>query len=300
MEEKIKEIVSVFTKVPVDQIGPATPVGRSAMQSSILLHRMYARLAEEGLAVDNYGNIKVFADLLKYRSGQTSDLAVFERSGRTVPDGSGSAILDGSGHTISDGSGAAIPANGQSGLSGGYLSADLPARTHIRSFVAGANTSVPSSGIGIDIEEVSGLPLTNDFRKDEFYKMNFTATEIAYCILQPDPYSSFAGLFAAKEAIIKADGRDRFKVFNSIEIGHSPEGKPVYPGFELSISHAGKMAVAVAVPSGGSAALSQAPPTSGGQNPAVAGKGSPAAWLAVLALALSVIALLLVLTHWHE
>jgi phosphopantetheine--protein transferase-like protein len=283
MEEKIKEIVSVFTKIPVDQIGPATPIGRSAMQSSILLHRMYARLAEEGLAVDNYGNIKIFADLLTYGPGQTSGSAVSDRSGHAVPDGSGSAI----------------PANGQTGISGTSLSADLPARTNLPPVPAVMDTSV-TTGIGIDIEEVAGLPLTNDFRKEEFYKMNFTAAEIAYCILQPDPYSSFTGLFAAKEAIIKADGRYQFKIFNSIEIGHSPEGKPVYPGFELSISHAGKMAVAVAVPSGGNAALWQAPPASAGQTPAPVRKGSPAAWLAVLALALSAIALIIVLTHWHE
>jgi phosphopantetheine--protein transferase-like protein len=263
MEEKIKEIISVFTKIPVDQIGPATPIGRSTMKSSILLHRMYARLAEEGLTVDNYGNIKIFADLLAY------------------------------------GPGSAIPANGQTGISGTSLPADLPARTNLPSVPAVRDTSV-TTGIGIDIEEVAGLPLTNDFRKEEFYKMNFTAAEIAYCILQPDPYSSFTGLFAAKEAIIKADGQDRFKAFSSIEIGHSPEGKPVYPGFELSISHAGKMAVAVAVPAGGNAALWQAPPASAGQTPAPVRKGSPAAWLAVLALALSAIALLLVLTHWHE
>ena len=251
MEEKIKEIVSVFTKIPVDQIGPATPIGRSTMQSSILLHRMYARLAEEGLAVDNYGNIKIFADLLQY----------------------------GSGHAVPDGSGSAIPANGP-----------VPA-------VVDASSA---PGIGIDIEEIASLPRTNDFRKEEFYKMNFTAAEIAYCILQPDPYASFTGLFAVKEAIIKADGRYQHAVFNSIEIGHSPEGKPVHPGYDLSISHAGMMAVAVAVPSTGNSARSPEPGSPVWQTPAPGRKGSLASWLAALALALSAIALIIVLTHWHE
>ena len=102
------------------------------------------------------------------------------------------------------------------------------------------------AGIGIDIEEIAALPQTTDFRKEEFYKMNFTPGEMAYCILQPDPYSSFAGLFAAKEAMVKADGANRNKTFNTLEIDHSPEGKPLHPDYSLSISHAGGMALAVA------------------------------------------------------
>src|SRR5258708_912140 len=123
MEDKIKEIISIFTKIPVDQIGPDTPIGRSTMQSSILLHRMYARLAEEGLAVDNYGNIKIFADLLQY------------------------------------GSGPAVPANGQTD----FAAASLPAARTYLSPVHGVRDTSATSGIGIDIEEVAGLPLTNDF-----------------------------------------------------------------------------------------------------------------------------------------
>ncbi|HEX9513732.1 MAG TPA: 4'-phosphopantetheinyl transferase superfamily protein [Puia sp.] len=261
MEDKIKEIISIFTKIPVEQIGPATAIGRSTMQSSILLHRMYARLAEEGVTVNNYGDIRTFADLLPY----TSDKA--------------------------------LATNGQAPHSGTQAPAELPAGRN--SFVPGV-TDPSAPGIGIDIEEVAGLPRTHDFRKEAFYKMNFTADEIAYCILQPDPYASFTGLFAAKEAIIKADGRYRNKGFNAIEIGHSAEGKPVFPGLDLSISHAGTMAVAVAAPTAGSLAPAQTPGTPAGRTPAPGRNSRLAFWLAGLALALSAIALLLVFTHWHE
>jgi len=196
MEEKIKEIVSAFTKIPVGDIGPATPVDRQTVKSSILLHRMYARLAEEGLVVENYLAVKTFSDLL-----------------------------------------------GQKAINGnGAVAAYVPAATITA--VAGAS----SGNIGIDIEELSSLPRAHDFRKDEFYAMNFTPSEIAYCVLQPDPYASFAGLFSAKEAIIKADGRLRSRSFNSIGITHGSGGEPLYPGFRLSISHAGGVAVAVAIP----------------------------------------------------
>jgi phosphopantetheinyl transferase (holo-ACP synthase) len=103
------------------------------------------------------------------------------------------------------------------------------------------------ASIGVDIENISSMPVVNDFREDAFYKMNFAPAEMAHCILQPNPYSSFAGLFAAKEAIIKADNFYKNKPFNALLIGHLPEGKPIFPGFQISISHTAETAIAVAV-----------------------------------------------------
>jgi holo-[acyl-carrier-protein] synthase len=161
-------------------------------------------------------------------------------------------------------------------------------------------------GIGVDIEEVAALPRTSDFRKDEFYRMNFTSGEIAYCILQPDPYSSFAGLFAAKEAIVKAGGFDRSRSFNGMEIDHTPEGKPQYPGYGISISHAGGMAVAVAAtPAGAVSGIAASGVAASANSPAggpslkedQAVKKGTASWISWLALLLSVLALVLVLLH---
>jgi phosphopantetheinyl transferase (holo-ACP synthase) len=230
-EEKIREIVAPFIKLPAEQIGAGTVIDRSAVQSSILLHRMYARLAEEGLTVGNYTTIRVFGDLLQK-----------PEAGPEMP-------------------------------------------VVIQPETAGGN-----AGIGIDIEEVSALPRATDFRREAFYIQNFTPAEISYCILQPDPYESFAGLFSAKEAIVKADERLRGRMFNSLPIGHSPEGKPLFPGFALSISHAGGMAVAVAVPETG--VLPAAP------HSVAAPAGRPAgatSWVGWLALLLAVLALILVL-----
>jgi phosphopantetheinyl transferase (holo-ACP synthase) len=201
MEEKIKEIIALFIKVPADQIGPGTPIGRSVLQSSILMHRMYARLAETGLLVDNYNDINVYADLWRRQgSGSPGDRApvALQPPGPAFP-------------------------------------------------VAAAGEVAGTHGIGVDIEEVAAMPEVPDFRLAEFYQLNFAAGEIAYCILQTDPYSSFTGLFAAKEAIVKADAFFRGRPFNTIKIDHTPEGKPLFPGFGLSISHAGGLAVAVAI-----------------------------------------------------
>jgi phosphopantetheine--protein transferase-like protein len=200
MEDKVKNIISTFIKVPAEQISSDTVIDRTAVSSSITLHRMYAKLAEEGIIVEDYWNIKNVATLLKR--------------------------LNGNGHAIVSGK--------QEGESSNFVSP--PAN-----YVTG-------STVGIDIEEVDSMPKTNDFREEEFYKMNFSSAEIAYCILQPNPYASFAGLFAAKEAIVKANNTNRSKPFNTIIINHNAEGKPVYPGFNVSVSHTNNVAVAVALP----------------------------------------------------
>jgi phosphopantetheine--protein transferase-like protein len=249
MEQKIREIVASFIKVPADQIGSGTPIDRSAVQSSILLHRMYARLAEEGLVVENYAAVKVFGDLSP-SSGVRTD------NGISAPVG-------------------------------------FAADNYTGNYTGGTRLA----GIGIDIEEIATLPRTTDFRKEEFYKMNFTGREIAYCICQPDPYASFAGLFAAKEAIIKADGSNRNKAFNMLEIDHSPEGKPLHPDYGISISHAGGMALAVAAPAGQptTASISLTAPSL--QDSQADKKTSSGSWISWLALLLSVTALLIVLLH---
>lgn len=199
MDNKIKDIVSVFIKVPAEQISHNTIIDRTSVSSSITLHRMYAKLAEEGIVVPDYWNIQKFATLLERVNGNGV---------------SSSPVVE------------SVPTNG---------------------YAFPANENTTESAVGIDMEEVDAMPKANDFREAEFYKMNFAATEIAHCILQPNPYASFAGLFAAKEAIVKANNSNRNKPFSAIIIEHDPEGKPTYAGYSLSVSHTNNMAVAVAV-----------------------------------------------------
>lgn len=108
------------------------------------------------------------------------------------------------------------------------------------------NSSYPSSEIGIDIQNINKMPDAIDFREDVFYKQNFSSREIAYCILKSNPKESFAGLFAVKEAIIKADSNLRNAQFSDIEILHNPDGKPTFESFSISISHSDNLAIGVA------------------------------------------------------
>src|ERR1044072_2818822 len=200
MEDKIKNLIATFLRVPSDQISYNTVIDRTAVSSSIALHRMYAKLAEEGFAVPDYWNIKTFSTLL-------------ER-------------INGNGHAN----------NNVVEVQQVRVNNVMPVPEHAE-----------GAAVGIDIEDVNVMPKTNDFREDEFYKMNFSQAEIAYCILQPSPYASFAGLFATKEAIVKANNTNRNKPFNTIVISHDAQGKPVFPGFQISLSHTENMAVAVAL-----------------------------------------------------
>ncbi len=110
-----------------------------------------------------------------------------------------------------------------------------------------AQQQTPNSSIGIDIEQISSLPKTNDFRSEGFYTDNFSDKEISYCILQPNPAASFAGLFAAKEAIVKANNSYKSSKYNQLIITHNSSGKPEFAGMNISISHTEETAVAVAV-----------------------------------------------------
>jgi len=244
MEEKIKEIVATFIKVPAGEIGPATPIDRRAVKSSIMLHRMYAKLAEAGLVIGDYASIRTYSDL-------------------SATGGNGSARAAG---LMPDNTPAQQPDTGEAG--------DEPL------------------SMGIDIESVGSLPKAADFRRDEFYKQNFTPQEMAWCILQPEPVESFAGLFAVKEALIKADNSLREKPFNQIAIGRSPQGKPLYPGFTLSIAHSNGTAVAVAARA----------PVNGGNVPALTGPSTtpvPKKTSAIVWLALLLAAAALILSLWH-
>jgi hypothetical protein len=110
VEEKIKNIVSLYTKIPVAEIGVQTVIDRTAVASSILLHRMYANLAAEGIVVENYFSIKSYGQLLVSLDGK-AEIALPQN---------------------------AAPVNSIS------------------------TNPVSDNSIGIDVEEISKMPLVND------------------------------------------------------------------------------------------------------------------------------------------
>jgi phosphopantetheine--protein transferase-like protein len=113
--------------------------------------------------------------------------------------------------------------------------------------------------IGIDIESV------DRFRKEmptsnHFFSVAFTIGEIDYCASKTDPPQHFAGIFAAKEAALKAVSRLTAKKVASknFEVSHSTDGAPILSflgkdpeirkvEISISISHTAENAIAVAL-----------------------------------------------------
>jgi holo-[acyl-carrier protein] synthase len=112
------------------------------------------------------------------------------------------------------------------------------------------------TSVGIDIEEVDRFRKKPLDRNVGFYNSIFSQREIKYCIKFVDPYPHFAGIFAAKEAVIKCV-RIKCRMTN-IEICRDSRGKPALSlrtkkkkkktlTLDLSISHTEMLAIAVVV-----------------------------------------------------
>ncbi|KAG3164626.1 Fatty acid synthase subunit alpha [Phytophthora cactorum] len=125
-------------------------------------------------------------------------------------------------------------------------------------------------GMGVDVEPVATFE--NLKGREDFIRRNFTDQEMAYCYSAPHPAASFAGRWAAKEAVIKAISssaptepnlwKGAGAPLREIEIFMTASGAPsvLLSGYPLqvfnrlglsklsvSISHSGDFAVSQAV-----------------------------------------------------
>lgn len=102
--------------------------------------------------------------------------------------------------------------------------------------------------VGIDMQRVDelfphGLPI--DPKLDQSLVEMFTLKELSYAQSKTDPEITLTGIFCAKEAIQKASSlRLGLK---EIEVLPDEEGRPIYEGFKISISHSKNYAIAMAV-----------------------------------------------------
>ena len=119
-------------------------------------------------------------------------------------------------------------------------------------------------GVGTDITEVERIKKA--IEKNNFENRFFTDAEINYMNKKVNKYETAAGIFAGKEAVVKAlgTGFSSFS-FKDVEITHNEQGKPgvklsgnaaslleAIGGsyIHISISHEKKYATAVAIAEG--------------------------------------------------
>ena len=115
--------------------------------------------------------------------------------------------------------------------------------------------TVKDLNVGVDVIEIRRFrkkPLNNE--NLSFYHSIFTKKELLYCMKYSDPYPHIAGIFAAKESLIKCVARP--PKMTEIEINHTREGKPqitIYSRKErnmqaqISITHTRSIAIAIAI-----------------------------------------------------
>jgi phosphopantetheine--protein transferase-like protein len=88
--------------------------------------------------------------------------------------------------------------------------------------IAGAS----GASCGVDLELIANLPVAVDPWEHEFYRGNFTPSEIAYCLRQPEPATHFAARWCAKEALKKCDRAFLAVPLNEIEVVLDEAGAP--------------------------------------------------------------------------
>jgi phosphopantetheine--protein transferase-like protein len=158
---------------------------------------------------------------------------------------------------------------------------------------------------GIDLEPVANFPAAGDYWEDEFYRSNFTATEIAYCLLQQRPPMHFAARWCAKEALKKCDSRFLQQPMSDLEVAFDEAGVPALNflkgdtkqrlPFAVSLAHTSDLAIAVVVRQTPPTQAVAAAPAVVAQGPAKEPRGrglaAVACLLGLISLALAVWAL---------
>ena len=80
-------------------------------------------------------------------------------------------------------------------------------------------------GLGVDICEIARMERAIE-RHPAFRERVFTAEERAYCDAKARPAESYAGRFAAREAVIKALGGYRGRRWQDISVTRTGAGAP--------------------------------------------------------------------------
>ena len=80
-------------------------------------------------------------------------------------------------------------------------------------------------GLGVDLCEIARMERALE-RHPSMRERVFTPEERAYCDSKARPAESYAGRFAAREAVIKALGGYRGKRWQDISVTRAPSGAP--------------------------------------------------------------------------
>jgi NAD(P)H-hydrate epimerase len=103
-------------------------------------------------------------------------------------------------------------------------------------------------GLGVDIQRINELfpdELPEDLKSDLHLGEIFSQRELSYAASKPNPRQTLAGIYSAKEAIVKSGSN--FSDYSHIQIEHSASGQPFSTGYMVSISHSGEYVISIAL-----------------------------------------------------
>ena len=102
-------------------------------------------------------------------------------------------------------------------------------------------------GIGTDIIEISRIRDAIN-RTSSFKRKVYTEKEIEYIEKKKEPYASYAGRFAAKEAVSKALGTGvRGFSLNDVEILNDDLGKPTVTLYNNLLNHVEDLKIQISI-----------------------------------------------------
>lgn len=105
--------------------------------------------------------------------------------------------------------------------------APAPVQASTEPVMAPATAGALPLGLGMDIQNLSALPESDDLRAHPVYAGLFTAAEIAGALLKPEPRRHLCGLFCAKEAAKKAHPLLLNLHPLELEVRHDEAGRPL-------------------------------------------------------------------------
>ena len=117
------------------------------------------------------------------------------------------------------------------------------------------NGTIRDLNVGVDVIEIERFrnkPICDE--NLSFYSSILTKKELLYCTKYSDPYPHIAGIFAAKESLIKCLSVP-IKM-TDVEISHNGQGKPIITlnsrkkrkmQAKISITHTKSIAIAVVI-----------------------------------------------------
>lgn len=111
------------------------------------------------------------------------------------------------------------------------------------------NHNAAFGSVGIDIQRIdelfpNGLPA--DPKSDNELMSIFNLNELSYAQSKDKPIETLAGIFTVKEAIQKCASKNLNLI--DISVTYNLQGAPISQGYNISLSHSGNYAVAIATP----------------------------------------------------